>query len=368
MDIISVAKFNHHQQPDIDSDDDEMEDVYQEIGNSNSNGNSNSDAIVTPGELITEDTVWMRGHGTYNLTNQTYSSVAGTILKVNKLLSVKPLKGRYTPETGDHIIGRIIEVGNKRWKVDIGARQDAVLVLGSVNLPGGILRRKSDTDELTMRNLLKEGDLLNCEVQSLFSDGSASLHTRSLKYGKLKNGIFLSVPRSLIIRSKNHSFVLQGNVSIILGVNGYIWIYKTPSIDGRLNKINGSSSSNSSSNSAGNATANKLQSELQRQQKDSGYQIGSGTVSLTRLEEESSWEIYSDKNDDNISDTIRANIIRYRNAIRALAHCEIGINEARINAAYEATMAYGSLGSLGETEVMESIGSDVLNAEKMRGK
>ncbi|GMM32828.1 exosome non-catalytic core subunit [Saccharomycopsis crataegensis] len=339
MEIITISKFNNNKG--LNDEDEEMEDV------------SNNDQIVTPGELITEDTVWMRGHGTFALGNKTYSSVAGTILKVNKLLSVKPLKGRYTPETGDHIIGRVIEVGNRRWKVDIGARSDAVLLLGSVNLPGGILRRKSDTDELTMRNMLKEGDLLNCEVQSLFQDGSASLHTRSLKYGKLKNGIFLSVPRSLIIRSKNHSFVLQGNVSIILGVNGYIWIYKTPTVDNRL-KTDSTAS-----------TASKLQSGVMGRQ--SGYQVGSGSVSLTRLEEESSWEIYSDKNDENISDAIRSNIIRYRNAIQALAHSQIGINESRINMAYEASMAYGSLGSLTEPEVMENISNDVLNGEKMRG-
>lgn len=340
MDIISVAKFRTDQQRSSD-DDEVMQDAY-----------TKPEALVTPGELITEEPTWMRGHGTYALGNQTYSSVAGTILKVNKLLSVKPLKGRYMPETGDHIVGRIIDVGNKRWKVDIGARSDGVLLLGSVNLPGGILRRKSDSDELTMRNMLKEGDLLNCEVQSLFQDRSASLHTRSLKYGKLKNGIFLSVPRALIIRSKNHSFPLQGNVSIILGVNGYIWIYKTPSTDGRVR-------------SSATTSQNKFQSGVMAQ--GQGYSVGSGTVSLTRLEEESSWEIYSDKNDSNISDTVRSNIIRYRNAINALAHCGLGINESRINMAYEASMAYGTLGKLTETEVMEDIGRDVLNGEKMRG-
>ncbi len=33
--------------------------------------------------------------------------------------------------------------------------------------------------------LLQEGDLVSAEVQQLYSDGAASVHTRSLKYGKL---------------------------------------------------------------------------------------------------------------------------------------------------------------------------------------
>ena len=45
---------------------------------------------------------------------------------------------RYNPEVGDLVIGRIVEVGPLRWKVDANARQDAVLMLSSVNLPGGV--------------------------------------------------------------------------------------------------------------------------------------------------------------------------------------------------------------------------------------
>ena len=37
-----------------------------------------------------------------------------------------------------------------------------------------------------MRNFFEEGDLFVAEVQSLFADGAPSLHTRSLKFGKVK--------------------------------------------------------------------------------------------------------------------------------------------------------------------------------------
>lgn len=36
-----------------------------------------------------------------------------------------------------------------------------------------------------MRKYLQEGDLISAEVQSVFADGSLSLYTRSLKYGKV---------------------------------------------------------------------------------------------------------------------------------------------------------------------------------------
>ena len=37
------------------------------------------------------------------------------------------------------VIGRVTEVGQRRWKVDTHAKLDAVLMLSSVNLPGGEL-------------------------------------------------------------------------------------------------------------------------------------------------------------------------------------------------------------------------------------
>lgn len=44
-----------------------------------------------------------------------------------------------------------------------------------------------------MRKHLCEGDLISAEVQSVFSDGSLSLHTRSLKYGKVYNCSFIII-------------------------------------------------------------------------------------------------------------------------------------------------------------------------------
>merc|ERR1719447_1670451 len=128
----------------------------------------------------------MRGHGTYMAPGEEVlcASLAGVVERVNKLISVTPVKTRYNGEIGDVVVGRVVEVQQKRWKVDIQSRLDGVLLLSSVNLPGGELRRRGAEDELSMRKYLQEGDLISAEVQSIFQDGSLSMHTRSLKYGK----------------------------------------------------------------------------------------------------------------------------------------------------------------------------------------
>jgi len=184
--------------------------------------------LVTPGDVITKDSGFMRGHGTYMGGDEAlYASVAGVVDRVNKLISVLPLKTRYNGEIGDVIVGRIVEFQQKRWKVETNSRLDSVLALSSVNLPGGELRRRGVEDELSMRKHLVEGDLISAEVQNMFHDGSLSLHTRSLKYGKLNQGCLIKVSPSLVKRRKTHFHQLPCGASIILGNNGFIWISPT---------------------------------------------------------------------------------------------------------------------------------------------
>ncbi|KAL6058318.1 Exosome complex component rrp4 [Balamuthia mandrillaris] len=179
---------------------------------------------VIPGEAITSQGGFLRGHGTYVEDGELIATVSGVVERVNKLVSVKALKSRYTGEVGDVVVGRIVDVAQKRWKVDVNARQDAILMLSSINLPGGVQRRRTDSDALQMRTFFAENDLISAEVQQFFSDGAMSIHTRSLKYGKLQNGEFLAVQASLVKRCKTTFHSLPCGVDVILGNNGYIWI------------------------------------------------------------------------------------------------------------------------------------------------
>lgn len=50
--------------------------------------------LVSPGDVITSDTGYMRGHGTYLMDDEIRASVAGSVERVNKLIYVQPLKSR----------------------------------------------------------------------------------------------------------------------------------------------------------------------------------------------------------------------------------------------------------------------------------
>ena len=184
---------------------------------------------LVPGEVITEDSGFMRGHGTYVQDNRLVSSVAGFVEPINRLISVRALRTRYNGEVGDVVVGRIVEVQvqQKRWKVETNSRVLSMLLISAVNLPDGNQRRKTAEDEQMMRSYFTEGDLISAEVQSIFSDGSLSLHTRSPKYAKLGQGVLIVVSPSLIERRKTHFHHLPCGAHVVLGNNGYIWISVT---------------------------------------------------------------------------------------------------------------------------------------------
>ena len=171
--------------------------------------------IVIPGQIITMEDGFLRGHGTFieqlqasssqghknlisdnedsdivmddsatpppppnsnSLSSSTptdtpasktalISSMLGNVNRVNKLINVTPSitttpNKSYTGSTGDLIIGRIKSVNAKKWTVEIGGEKLASLPLTSVNLNDGSQRVRTIEDSMEMRSLFAEGDLV----------------------------------------------------------------------------------------------------------------------------------------------------------------------------------------------------------------
>ncbi|KAI4349564.1 hypothetical protein L6164_010139 [Bauhinia variegata] len=186
----------------------------------------NSDASVTIADSIPvnyEDGV-LKGHGTADLNGEVVATLCGVVERVNKLVYVRALRARYKPEVGDIVVGRVVEVAQKRWRLEINYSQDAVLMLSSMNLPDGIQRRRTALDELNMRSIFEENDVVCAEVRGFQHDG-LHLQARSQKYGKLNRGQLLTVPPYLVKRQKQHFHHLEEyGTDLILGCNGFIWV------------------------------------------------------------------------------------------------------------------------------------------------
>lgn len=160
-----------------------------------------------------------------------------------------------------------------------------------------------------MRSYFQEGDLLVAEVQQIGSmDGAATLHTRSLKYGKLRNGLFLAVSgtgggNGGVVRSRRQVWTIQtahggGEVSVVLGVNGYIWLAKHTETD---------------------SSASHPQ------------------ISISNLEDSMTDKMYSSENDE-IPRATRQEIARLASCIKILAEQGIRVDEETVVKSYETAL------------------------------
>lgn len=203
------------------------------VGESICGGNCEGALVTSP------DQVFLRGYNTVSGkdpcdsalsvegTGEIIAAVNGLVEITDRVVSVKGRLSRYMPEIGDIIVGRITEVAGNKWLVDINSSQSGIMLLSNVTEPGGMLRRRERGDELSMRQLFDQSDLVVAEVQRVSAEGVASLHTRAAeKYGKLVSfGRLVSVNPSLIKRSK-HQFVSlpQYQCTLIIGINGNVWV------------------------------------------------------------------------------------------------------------------------------------------------
>ncbi|KAH7517172.1 exosome complex component RRP4 homolog [Ziziphus jujuba] len=198
--------------------------ALEKLESLSSKANSNASVTIADSIPVNAEDSLLKGHGTTVLNDEVLATTCGIIERVNKLVYVRSLRARYKPEVGDTIVGRIIEVAPKRWKVEINSGQDAVLMLSSMTLPDGIQRRRTAVDELNMRSIFSENDVICAEVRGFQHDG-LQLQARSRKFGKLEKGQLLTISPYLVKRRKQHFHHLeQYGVDLVVGCNGFIWV------------------------------------------------------------------------------------------------------------------------------------------------
>ncbi|RDX81767.1 Exosome complex component RRP4-like protein [Mucuna pruriens] len=201
-----------------------LQKALEQLESLSSKVNSDASVIIADSIPVNHEDGVLKGHGTADLNGDVVATVCGVVERVNKLVYVRALRSRYKPEVGDIVIGRVVEVAQKRWRLEINYSQSAVLMLSSMNMPDGVQRRRTSVDELNMRCIFEETDVVCAEVRGFQHDG-LHLQARSWKYGKLSRGQLLTIPPYLVKRQKQHFHHLEEfGIDLVLGCNGFIWV------------------------------------------------------------------------------------------------------------------------------------------------
>lgn len=184
---------------------------------------------VWPGERLAYTDDCLEGHGIHKETQEDgaevfVASVCGTVKQVDRLITVEADTYWYNSCIGDVVVGKVTGIANKRWYIEINTRQEAILLLNSINLEGNVQRRKGELDEIRMGEYYGIGDIVVGEVQS--TGNKVQIHTRNTKYRKILFGVLLKIEKTLKNIKQYHQEIINGKtVEIVAGRNGYIVVH-----------------------------------------------------------------------------------------------------------------------------------------------
>jgi exosome complex component RRP4 len=184
--------------------------------------------LVTPGDLIAEGD-YLAGENTYREDDKIYASRVGLVDYEARKVNVVALKAFYVPSVGDTVIGKIVEVTNNGWIVDINAPYLARLGASDVmDRPF-----KPRTDDLP--SIFDEGDLIIAKIVAYDRTRDPLLTVREPGLGKIMRGQFIEITPTKIPRviGRNGSMISmikrETACQITIGQNGLILISgKTP--------------------------------------------------------------------------------------------------------------------------------------------
>jgi exosome complex component RRP4 len=186
-----------------------------------SNGQSGAEQrLVTPGEALGSSSGLRNGSGVVERDGEFFSTKFGYMKRVNSTISVVPTHSSYMPQSGDFIIGYIVEVRSNLWFLHINGPFQGLL-------PMSLAPWKVEFGE--SRKHLDIGDAVFARVQEVDESHNVVLTMKGVGLRKIAEGaveafpshlieIFLGKQNANLQKLRDHT-----NARIIATDNGQIW-------------------------------------------------------------------------------------------------------------------------------------------------
>lgn len=183
-------------------------------------------SIVVPGEELASGMDLVPSFGTYRHKEKVFASRLGIVVFDGKIVRVIPLSGKYSPNKGDTIIGRIEDVYPSGWKVDTNSAYPAMLSIKDV---AEFISRGAD-----LRQYFDIDDYVFAKITKVTSQKLVDLTTRGPGLRKLIGGRIVHINPNKVPRiigkqgSMVHLIKEATGCKVIVGQNGLLWISGDP--------------------------------------------------------------------------------------------------------------------------------------------
>jgi len=183
--------------------------------------------LAIPGDILAKGLEYLPGQGCFRSENEIKSKFLGLVRVKERMLSVVPLAGVYIPKPGDGIIGKIIDMQNMFWIVDINSPYDAILQLGEA------VRDYVDIYKTDISVYFDIGDVIYAKVLNVTKSRNVSMTMADYRSKKLTGGRVMHITPSKVPRliGKAGSMIEliknKTGCQIVVGQNGIVWFRGT---------------------------------------------------------------------------------------------------------------------------------------------
>lgn len=182
-------------------------------------------SIVVPGEPLYEGEDLQAGTGTYAEDGQILSRFHGTVeYRDGGEVRVKPMRGRYIPQEGDSIIGKIEKVSYSNWIVDLNSPYDAVLPIGEA------VEEYVDLSEDDIADWFDVNEMIVAKIQKVTKGKDVQLTMKDRRAKKIEGGMILRISPTKVPRVIGRKGTMVNMIknktdcTIVVGQNGRVWI------------------------------------------------------------------------------------------------------------------------------------------------
>ena len=186
--------------------------------------------VVIPGEELATGMDYLPSRGTYRDGDKIVASQLGLVMIDGKVVKIIPLSGRYAPQRGDTIIGKVIDVAMSAWRLEINCAYSAMMSLAEAT--SSYIQRGAD-----LTKFYDIGDFVVAKITNVTSQKLVDVSMKGPGLRKLEGGSFIEVKSNKVPRiiGKQGSMVTMikeaTNCRITVGQNGIVWILGEPQME-----------------------------------------------------------------------------------------------------------------------------------------
>ncbi len=208
----------------------EINEAYEAVENgASSTLESPKRKVVVPGEVIVSGEDYLPGEGTRRDGENIVASKFGLAEEAGRVVRLIQIFGAFVPRRGNVVIGRVSDITNSGWLVDIDSAVSGFLPIEES--PRFIAKNEMD-------QYLAIGDVIAAKIWTIKGRG-IDLTLKGKGLGKLEDGFIFNVIPSRVPRiiGREGSMVNlikeKTGCTITVGQNGWIWI-KGDSIENEI--------------------------------------------------------------------------------------------------------------------------------------